>query len=43
MEVLKPPKSGVQQAMQHSEEGGGGHLRNAGIQENAFLEKNKSL
>ena len=31
------------QAMQHAEEGGGGHLRDAGVQENAFLEENKSL
>jgi hypothetical protein len=29
--------------VQHAEEAGGGHLRDAGIQENAFLEKNKSL
>ena len=31
------------QDVQHAEEGGGRHLRDAGVQENAFLEKNKSL
>ena len=29
------------QAMQHAEEGGGGHLRDAGVQGNAFLEEKK--
>ena len=31
------------QDVQHAEEGGGGHLRNARIQEDALLEENESL